>query len=134
MSERTLQRHFLRTTGLTWKKFTLIQRAERAVAQLQAGRVDGCSELRLWWEVALPIVRPMIGAYTLLSFLASWNGTAWSQFTSPAEPAQRSGAAVVPIHIAGTADDTGKPYAPKGGSGFGVRLLVELATRLSSAA
>lgn len=46
---------------------------------LQAGRIDGCSELRLWWEVALPIVRPMIGAYTLLSFLASWNSFLWPQ-------------------------------------------------------
>lgn len=46
---------------------------------LQAGRVDGCSELRLWWEVALPIVRPMIGAYTLMSFLASWNSFLWPQ-------------------------------------------------------
>ena len=46
---------------------------------LQAGRVDGCSELRLWWEVALPIVRPMIGAYTLLSFMASWNSFLWPQ-------------------------------------------------------
>lgn len=44
---------------------------------LQAGRVDGCSELRLWWEVALPIVRPMTGAFTLLSFAASWNGYLW---------------------------------------------------------
>jgi ABC-type glycerol-3-phosphate transport system permease component len=46
---------------------------------LQAGRVDGCSELRLWWEVALPIVRPMIGAYTLLSFMATWNSFLWPQ-------------------------------------------------------
>ena len=46
---------------------------------LQAARVDGCSELRLWWEVALPIVRPMIGAFTLLSFLASWNNFLWPQ-------------------------------------------------------
>jgi ABC-type glycerol-3-phosphate transport system permease component len=46
---------------------------------LQAARVDGCSELRLWWEIALPIVRPMIGAYTLLSFLASWNAFLWPQ-------------------------------------------------------
>src|SRR5213082_1115776 len=44
---------------------------------LQAGRVDGCSELRLWWEVALPVVRPMIGAYTLLSFMANWNSFLW---------------------------------------------------------
>src|SRR5437764_13408029 len=46
---------------------------------LQAGRVDGCSELRLWWEVALPIVRPMIGAFTLLSFMAAWNSFLWPQ-------------------------------------------------------
>jgi leucyl aminopeptidase len=31
------------------------------------------------------------------------------------------------LDIAGTAWDSGKPYAPKGGRGFGVRLLVELA-------
>jgi ABC-type glycerol-3-phosphate transport system permease component len=46
---------------------------------LQAGRMDGCSELRLWWEVALPIVRPMIGAFTLLSFMAAWNSFLWPQ-------------------------------------------------------
>jgi ABC-type glycerol-3-phosphate transport system permease component len=46
---------------------------------LQAGRMDGCSEFRLWWEVALPIVRPMIGAFTLLSFMGSWNSFLWPQ-------------------------------------------------------
>lgn len=46
---------------------------------LQAGRIDGCSEFRLWWEVALPIVRPMIGAFTLLSFMGSWNSFLWPQ-------------------------------------------------------
>jgi ABC-type glycerol-3-phosphate transport system permease component len=46
---------------------------------LQSGRLDGCSELRLWWEIALPVVRPMIGAYTLLSFLSEWNSFLWPQ-------------------------------------------------------
>src|SRR5207248_5091664 len=46
---------------------------------LQAARVDGCSELRLWWEIALPIVRPMIGADTLLSFMGTWNSFLWPQ-------------------------------------------------------
>jgi leucyl aminopeptidase len=32
------------------------------------------------------------------------------------------------LDIAGTANDSGRPYAPKGGVGWGVRLLVELAT------
>jgi ABC-type glycerol-3-phosphate transport system permease component len=44
---------------------------------LQAGRVDGCSELRLWWDIALPVVRPMIGAFTLMSFLGCWNSFLW---------------------------------------------------------
>ena len=36
------------------------------------------------------------------------------------------------LDIAGTAWDLGRPYAAKGGSGFGVRLLVELAGRLAA--
>lgn len=38
MSERTMQRHFLKTTGLTYKTFTQIERAQKAVALLQQGR------------------------------------------------------------------------------------------------
>jgi ABC-type glycerol-3-phosphate transport system permease component len=41
--------------------------------------VDGCSEFRLWWEISLPVVRPMIGAYTLMCFLSSWNSFLWPQ-------------------------------------------------------
>jgi multiple sugar transport system permease protein len=46
---------------------------------LDCGRLDGCGEMRLWWEVALPLVRPMVGAFTLMSFLASWSGFLWPQ-------------------------------------------------------
>jgi ABC-type glycerol-3-phosphate transport system permease component len=63
---------------------------------LHAGRVDGCSELRLWWEVALPVVRPMIGAYTLLSFLGAWNGYLWPQVILQ-DPAKYT----IPIGLAG---------------------------------
>lgn len=36
-TERTMQRHFLRTTGLTIKAYSQIERAQRAVARLRAG-------------------------------------------------------------------------------------------------
>jgi leucyl aminopeptidase len=36
------------------------------------------------------------------------------------------------LDIAGVADDVGRPYAPRGGTGFGVRLLVALARRLAT--
>ena len=60
----------------------LFMQAMRAVPDelLQAGRVDGCSELRLWWEVALPIIRPMIKRRSRSSsFMAAWNSFLWPQ-------------------------------------------------------
>jgi ABC-type glycerol-3-phosphate transport system permease component len=52
---------------------------------LQAARVDGCSELRLWWDIALPVVRPMTAAFTLLSFLSAWNSFLWPQIILQSE-------------------------------------------------
>ena len=46
---------------------------------LQAGRIDGCSEFRLYWNIALPISRPMIGAFCLISFMGTWNSFLWPQ-------------------------------------------------------
>ena len=37
------------------------------------------------------------------------------------------------VDIAGTAWDVERPYAPKGGAGFGVRLLVDLTQRVAAA-
>jgi leucyl aminopeptidase len=44
-----------------------------------------------------------------------------------------SGTPWVHLDIAGTGNDTGKPYTPKGGTGVPVRLLVELAARVAAA-
>ncbi|NKB67418.1 MAG: ABC transporter permease subunit [Candidatus Latescibacteria bacterium] len=46
---------------------------------LQAGRIDGCSEIRLYWDVVLPVSRPMIGAFCLISFMGAWNNFLWPQ-------------------------------------------------------
>jgi len=46
---------------------------------LEAGRIDGCSEFGLYWNVALPVSRPMIGAFCLISFMGTWNSFLWPQ-------------------------------------------------------
>lgn len=46
-------------------------------ALLDAARLDGCREWRLWWSIALPLVRPTTAAFALLSFLAAWNNLLW---------------------------------------------------------
>ncbi|MEL7237266.1 MAG: carbohydrate ABC transporter permease, partial [Planctomycetota bacterium] len=40
---------------------------------LQAARIDGCGEVRMFFEMALPMARPMIGAFLLITFLGTWN-------------------------------------------------------------
>lgn len=46
---------------------------------LHAARIDGAGELRLWWDIALPSVRPTVGAFTLMSFTGTWNSFLWPQ-------------------------------------------------------
>jgi len=40
---------------------------------LDAGRLDGASELGLYWRLVLPIARPALGALALFVFTTSWN-------------------------------------------------------------
>ncbi len=40
---------------------------------LEAGRIDGCGEYRLFFSFALPMVRPMVGTFILITFLGAWN-------------------------------------------------------------
>jgi multiple sugar transport system permease protein len=39
----------------------------------EAARVDGCSHLRIWWSVMLPLARPMLVTVGIFTFLAAWN-------------------------------------------------------------
>ena len=40
---------------------------------LEAGRIDGCGEIRMFFTIALPLVRPMVSASLLITFIGSWN-------------------------------------------------------------
>lgn len=44
---------------------------------LNAARIDGAGEFRIFWQIALPIVRPALAALAILLFLASWNDYLW---------------------------------------------------------
>lgn len=46
---------------------------------IHAARIDGCSEFRIYWEIVMPISRPMVGAFCLISFMGAWNSFLWPQ-------------------------------------------------------
>lgn len=43
----------------------------------EAALIDGAGHLRFLWHVAVPLVKPTLGALALFSFLASWNQYLW---------------------------------------------------------
>lgn len=44
---------------------------------LEAARIDGASELRIYWQIVLPLCRPALATLGILTFLASWNNFLW---------------------------------------------------------
>ncbi len=40
---------------------------------LESARIDGCGEIKIFFLFVLPLVRPMMGAFLLLTFLGCWN-------------------------------------------------------------
>lgn len=44
---------------------------------LEAARLDGASELRIFWSVVLPVLRPILVTLAIFAFLGSWNDFLW---------------------------------------------------------
>lgn len=79
--------------GLTYPYFALIvpwvapafgifmmrQYIEQSIPNelLEAGRVDGCSEFRIFIRLVLPLLRPALGALGVWSFLNTYNNFLW---------------------------------------------------------
>jgi multiple sugar transport system permease protein len=40
---------------------------------IDAARMDGCGEFRLYWSVVLPLTGPALGTLGLITFIGSWN-------------------------------------------------------------
>jgi multiple sugar transport system permease protein len=42
-----------------------------------AGRIDGCGRLRVFWYIVLPLARPALATLTVFTLLGSWNDLIW---------------------------------------------------------
>jgi multiple sugar transport system permease protein len=52
---------------------------------LDAARVDGASEVRIFWTVVLPLCGPGLATLGILTFLASWNNFLWPLVVAQSE-------------------------------------------------
>jgi putative chitobiose transport system permease protein len=43
----------------------------------EAARMDGCSELGIWWNIMLPATRPALVTLAIFTFIGSWSDFLW---------------------------------------------------------
>jgi multiple sugar transport system permease protein len=66
---------------------------------IDAARIDGASEFRIYWSIILPVVRPILATLAIWTFLSTWNDFMWPlivlsddrMFTLPVALANLSG-------------------------------------------
>ncbi|RSD26995.1 carbohydrate ABC transporter permease [Mesobacillus subterraneus] len=44
---------------------------------LEAARLDGASEFRVFWQIVLPMTKPILAVQGILTFIAGWNSFLW---------------------------------------------------------
>jgi multiple sugar transport system permease protein len=74
---------------------------------LDAARVDGASEFRIYWSVVLPLARPVLATLAIFTFMGTWNDFMWpliilndaQRYTLPVAIANLSGEHVQDIEL-----------------------------------
>lgn len=62
------------TVGWPFGVFLMKQFSETLPSELlEAARIDGAGELRTFWDIVLPIVKPGVGALAIFTFVNTWN-------------------------------------------------------------
>ena len=57
----------------------LLRQAFRSVPDdlIDAAKIDGASELRTWWSILLPVIRPSLATVAIIQFANTWNDFLW---------------------------------------------------------
>ncbi|HMQ29351.1 MAG TPA: carbohydrate ABC transporter permease [Chloroflexaceae bacterium] len=57
----------------------LLRQAYKSVPNdlIDAARIDGASELRIWWGVLMPTIRPAVATAAVFTAVTSWNALLW---------------------------------------------------------
>ncbi len=82
----------IQAAGGAFGVFLMRQFMEQVPDELiQAARIDGCGEIRLFFQVVFPLIQPAVAALAIFSFMGSWDAFFWplilldseSKFTLP---------------------------------------------------
>lgn len=57
----------------------LLRQAYQAIPNdlIDAGRIDGASEFRIWWQILMPMIGPALATAAIFTMVGSWNALLW---------------------------------------------------------
>ncbi|HQY32032.1 MAG TPA: carbohydrate ABC transporter permease [Thermomicrobiales bacterium] len=71
---------------------------------IDAARLDGFGEFRIFWKIAMPLVKPALAALCILTFLGNWNAYLWPLVVIRSEEMR-----TLPVGIAFFSSEAGTP-------------------------
>jgi multiple sugar transport system permease protein len=72
---------------------------------IDAARLDGFSEIRIFWKIALPLVKPALAALCIFTFLGNWNAYLWPLIVIRSEEMR-----TLPVGIAFFSSEAGSQF------------------------
>ena len=72
----------------------------------ESALIDGASEIRIWWDVVLPLAKTPITSLVILSFVWSWN-----DYQTPLIFLRKKELYTIPVALDFFMDDMGTKYA-----------------------
>ncbi|MDQ3614704.1 MAG: carbohydrate ABC transporter permease, partial [Chloroflexota bacterium] len=72
---------------------------------IDAARIDGFSEFRIFWKIALPLVKPALAALCIFTFLGNWNAYIWPLIVVRSEEMR-----TLPVGIAFFSSEAGSAF------------------------
>lgn len=64
---------------------------------IEAARMDGANWFQVFFRIALPLARPIIAAYTVVTFLSAWNMYIWPLLAGPGPDTRVLTVALAPL-------------------------------------
>lgn len=74
-------------------------------ALIESAVIDGAGDLRIWWQIALPIAKPAIATFFITAFNNFWN-----DYESPLIFLRNRNLFTLPLGIVDYSDDSGRQY------------------------
>lgn len=44
---------------------------------IEAARIDGCGDFRIFWQIVIPLIKPVLISLMIFTFISSWNDFIW---------------------------------------------------------